>query len=71
MSCNHAKWDEKWVMMTTAIGRCPSRQSVTAIVQRQLGRGDSDEWTFGAQMEIVGRATLAAEPFTPHSTTNA
>jgi maltoporin len=43
----YAKWDEKWGYATPPVCR-----SVSDTSAKTFSRGDSDEWTFGAQMEI-------------------
>ncbi|HBZ7628142.1 TPA: carbohydrate porin, partial [Klebsiella pneumoniae] len=41
----YAKWDEKW-------GYNDSGVAYNDTSAKTFSRGDSDEWTFGAQMEI-------------------
>ncbi|CCJ76966.1 Maltoporin (maltose/maltodextrin high-affinity receptor, phage lambda receptor protein) [Cronobacter muytjensii 530] len=50
----YAKWDEKWGYVETSNGATTS-EAVKTGTFTQFGnssRGDSDEWSFGAQMEI-------------------
>ncbi|PVA01353.1 maltoporin, partial [Acinetobacter nosocomialis] len=51
----YAKWDEKWGYDYT--GNADNNANFGKAVPADFnggsfGRGDSDEWTFGAQMEI-------------------
>ncbi|EOI5820945.1 maltoporin [Cronobacter malonaticus] len=50
----YAKWDEKWGYVKTSNGSTTSEavKSGTFTEFGNSSRGDSDEWTFGAQMEI-------------------
>ena len=50
----YAKWDEKWGYDTTGNASATSAKynSNFGMATGGMGRGDSDEWTFGAQMEI-------------------
>ena len=50
----YAKWDEKWGYDTSGspISTSSNYNSNFGMQTAGLGRGDTDEWSFGAQMEI-------------------
>ncbi|MCP5990407.1 maltoporin, partial [Klebsiella pneumoniae] len=49
----YAKWDEKWGYANNDSGAgYTSGVAYSDTSAKTFSRGDNDEWTFGAQMEI-------------------
>jgi maltoporin len=48
----YAKWDEKWGYANNSDTGYTSGVAYSDTSAKTFSRGDNDEWTFGAQMEI-------------------